>query len=283
MMNVAKKPRKSKKYIFVLNNINVEKIKQKYGITIISNLTNNEQPLNTTKLSELNDITNSGISNETISFLDETKRLFQCNISMIDFSTSKDIKTLKYNCFWDRHSFNTEPIGCPIRYVSNKGVKSYFSEISKDKYLIKENITYHKKKLLNSQQNFVFIPIKSNSSRITIDENEYYETDGIFCSFNCCQAFINENKHNPLYEQSTFLLNKIFNEYIKSMSKDKDQKIKKIVPAAHWRLLLQYGGDKTILEFRETFNKNEYILHDTVFLRNKFKPVATLFEEKINF
>ena len=54
-MNVAKKPRKSKKYIFVLNNINVEKIKQKYGITIISNLTNNEQPLNTTKLSELNE------------------------------------------------------------------------------------------------------------------------------------------------------------------------------------------------------------------------------------
>jgi len=68
MMNVTKKPRKSKKYIFVLHNINVEKIKQKYGITIVSNLTNNEQPLNTTKLSELNDITNSGISNETISF-----------------------------------------------------------------------------------------------------------------------------------------------------------------------------------------------------------------------
>ena len=79
-----------------------------------------------------------------------------------------------------------------------------------EKYLIKENITEHKKHLLNSQENFVFIPIKSNFSRITVDENEYYETDGIFCSFNCCQAFINENKHNPLYEHSTFLLNKIF-------------------------------------------------------------------------
>ena len=135
-MNNIKKPRKSKKYIFILKSINSEKVDQKYGISIVSNLTSNDdQPINTTKLSELNDIGNQP---ETISFLDETKRLFQCNISMIDLFNGENVKNFnKYNCFWCRHAFDTEPIGCPIRYVSNKGIKTYFSEISKDKYTIK--------------------------------------------------------------------------------------------------------------------------------------------------
>jgi hypothetical protein len=288
-MNNIKKPRKSKKYIFILKGINSEQIDQKYGISIVSNLTNNdEQPVNTTKLTELNDIYSNN-QPESISFLDETKRLYQCNVSMIDFCRGENIKNWKYNCFWCRHSFQSEPIGCPIRYVSNKGIKTYFSEISKDKYTIKENITEHKKNLLGIQQNFIFIPIKTNNSSIEIEENEFYYTDGIFCSFNCCKAFINENKHNSLYEHSNFLLTKIYNEFLGKINKDsmsvKKEKdgIKNINPSPHWRLLVEYGGNLTIKEFRENFNKTQYEFHDTVSFRTKFKPLATLFEEKINF
>ena len=283
---ISKKPRKSKKYIFVLKNINVEKIDQKYGISIVSNLLNsNEQPINTTKLTELNELYSSS-HQETISFLDETKRHYQCNVSMIDFHTSRTIKNVKYNCFWCRHPFNSTPIGCPVKYISNKGVKTYYSEISKDKYIIKENITEHKKNSLKSDQNFIFIPIKSSSnSNVDIHENEYYLTDGIFCSFNCCKSFILDSHHNNFYEHSNFLLVKMYNEIISTNNKNNLNLIKEkkdINPAPNWKLLVEYGGNLTINQFRDTFNKNQYDLHDVVSF-NKLKPLATLFEEKINF
>lgn len=282
---ISKKPRKSKKYIFVLKNINAEKIDQKYGIRIISNLLNsNEQPLNTTKLTELNELY-SNSHQDTISFLDETKRYYQCNISMIDFNTCKSLRNSLYNCFWCRYPFNSTPIGCPIKYVSNKGIKTYYSEISKDKYIIKENITEHKKKSLkSSDQNFIFIPIKSNNnSNVDIQENEYYLTDSVFCSFNCCKAFILDNHHSNLYEHSNFLLIKMYNEILCVKNNNVPLKEKKdINPAPHWKLLIEYGGNLTINQFRDMFNKNQYDFNDVILL-NKFKPLATLFEEKINF
>ena len=50
-MSVVKKTRKSKKYNFVLKNINTDKIDQKYGISIMSNLSqNDEQPVKDNRL-----------------------------------------------------------------------------------------------------------------------------------------------------------------------------------------------------------------------------------------
>ena len=88
-MSVVKKTRKSKKFNFRLKNlINIDKIDQKYGIGgISSNLSqNDDQPINTTKLSELSDIYSNNHP-DSISFLDETKRLYQCYVSMIDFNS----------------------------------------------------------------------------------------------------------------------------------------------------------------------------------------------------
>jgi hypothetical protein len=76
----------------------------------------------------------------------------------------------------------------------------------------------------------------------------------------------------------------MYNEIISSNNK-KNLVIKEkkdINPAPHWKLLVEYGGNLTINQFRDTFNKNQYDLHDIVSF-NKFKPLATLFEEKINF
>ena len=260
--------RKSKKYTFTLKNINTEKIDTKYGITIISNIeTNNERPNNTTNLSELADISNSI---EIVSFLDESKRLYQCNVSMIDFTTKKNCKSLNYHCYWCRHSFNTSPIGCPIKYNSTNAVKTYYSEISKDTYIIKENISKIKKKIIDTVMD-------TEKYSLTLNEKEFYDTDGIFCSFNCCKAFIKENKHNILYEQSENLLVKLYND----INNCSDPNIV-INCAPSWRLLREYGGHLSIQQFRENFNKSSFE-YDGIIRKNIFNPIGSLFEEKIKF
>jgi hypothetical protein len=271
-----KKIRKSRKFIFTLKNINTDQIEQKYGITELTICLENLkiQPSNTTKLTELYDLKQDS-SYDVVSFLDETKRLYKCTISMIDFHTKLEIDNLRYNCFWCHHKFSTKPIGCPIRYVANKAIKKYFSEVSKDNYIIKENVTSNKTKKLNEDDvNTILIPLSSSNASINVEKKEYYETDGIFCSFNCCKAFIQDNKHNNLYENSDFLLNKLYNDMYET-------KNIKIFPAPHWRLLQEYGGNLSLNQFRDNFNKMKYENHGTIL--KLFKPIGMLYEEKMNF
>ena len=101
-MSSIKKPRKSNKYVFTLKNINTDKVDMKYNITLMSNINHNDQPTNTTKLTELN----IDHTMDIISFLDESKRLYQCNISMIDFSSGKDVESFRYKCFLCKNNIN---------------------------------------------------------------------------------------------------------------------------------------------------------------------------------
>lgn len=268
------KTRKSHKYSFTLKNINTEKIDQKYGIVILSNITEFEKPENTTSITELTDKTKD-ISMELVSFLDETKKIYQCMVTMIDFLSNKEIiKAKGYKCFWCRHSFESIPIGCPINYISSKVIKKYHSEVSKDFYTIKENITKYKQKLLQNTDLFT----AKNKSKITICKDAYFLTDGVFCSFNCVKAFIKDNKHNNLYERSDSLLVKLCNEM---NMKDNESII--IMPAPHWRLLKEYGGTMTIDKFRENFNKCTYNYQGCINLSSLYKPVGMLYEEVISF
>lgn len=271
------KKRKSNKYVFTLKGVNTEKVDQKYNITLISNITHiDNQPLNTTKLTELNDNINSKPI-QTISFLDESKKIYQCNVSMIDFKSGKDIENNKYNCFWCRHPFNSIPIGCPISYQSNKITKNYHSEVSKDKYTISENASRFKVELFNKKK-FIFTALKEKNQNVELNiENKYgFICDGVFCSFNCCKAFIKDNKHNRLYEQSELLLIKLYNDITGT---------KNIIinPAPSWRLLEEYGGNLNINQFRENFNKITYEHHGVIKYESIFKPIGFLYEEKINF
>jgi hypothetical protein len=286
---MIRKKRKSSKYIFILKNINTEEVEQKYGITLVSNIsqsTEHQHPENTTKLTELLDINKPNKPLEIISFLNESKQIYQCNISMIDFSSGKEIISLKYKCYWCRHLFNSYPIGCPINYVSSKSIKSYYSEVSKDMYTIKENITRNKSAFYNSDNKnipFNFTVIKDDQNNVlTINKEEYYNCDGVFCSFNCCKAFIKDNKFNSLYDQSDILLNKLFIDIMKYTNPDLSTKAVTINPAPSWRLLEEYGGHLNINEFRENFNKVSYEFHGII--REKiFKPIGHVYEEKINF
>lgn len=259
-----------KKYLFTLNNINTEKVDQRFGITIMSNIDESSQkpPINTTKISELSTSKNTP---EIVSFFDEAKKFHKCTVSMVDFQTQKvlsdDFINL-FDCFWCRNSIprNVYPIGCPIRYISNQVVKNYYSEISKDFYTIKENITGIKLQDLKD----------SHDDRLEVVDKNYYLTDGIFCSFNCCMAYISENKTKSMYVLSEMLLLKMYNDIYLF-------KVPYIEEAPHWRKLKQYGGDLSIEQFRDSFNKIEYKDYGYISDNPKFKSLGVLFEEKLKF
>jgi hypothetical protein len=258
---------------FTLKGINIARVNTTYGIDTgedhgLSD-TETDKPLtNTTRLTDLNPGRGTP---ETISFLDESKRLHTCYVSQIDFTSKMDINLLRYHCFWCRHPFDTRPIGCPIRYVTSQAEKKYHSHISRDTYTIKENVTAKRRKDLGT------IPTAGNNSvELSVKLGEYYETDGVFCSFNCCQAWIDDNKHNRMYDMSAVLLMKMYNTMMGT-------KTVVIAPAPSWRVLEAYGGHLNILKFREGFNKIDYRSHGTTKPIPKFLPTGILFEENIKF
>lgn len=240
---------KSNKYVFSLFGINLEKIDNKYKL---EHSTDN-CPDNTTKIISL--VEKRIDDPESFVFMDESKRTRKCSLTFPKFSSQS-------NCYWDRNPIPKDiiPIGCPINFVPCKAVKSYFSEISKDRYIITEMITEQRKKQLENK----------HDKRITLEEESYYETDGIFCSFNCILAYVNENKSNPLYNYSKILTIKLYNDI-------HNNKINKIIPAPHWKELVEYGGNMTISQFRNSFANSEHTNYGIL----NCKSIAHLFEEQL--
>ena len=75
-----------------------------------------------------------------------------------------------------------------------------------------------------------------------IIKKEYFDVDGVFCSFNCAYAFIKDSKEFIYKDSYTYLLR------LAKMLFDKDIDIK---PALHWRMLSIFGGHMDIEMFRK--------------------------------
>ncbi len=126
------------------------------------------------------------------------------------------------NCWWCRHSFDTNPIGLPIKYT-----------------------------------------------------NESFNTEGIFCSFNCCSAYLNtQNKNDIYYKNSSSLLlllyKQIFNSFPHQM----------IVPQApDWKLLKDYGGTLTIEQYRKSI-PDIVKLTPNYKLKKQMKPIEIIYTDQ---
>ncbi len=127
----------------------------------------------------------------------------------------------KCNCFWDRHPFDTQPVGCPIEYADGK-----------------------------------------------------YTSEGCFCSFNCCMAYIQDNINKPEYAKSRYLLTRMHFEVFG------DPKFL-ITPAPSWKVLDNYGGTWSIEQFRSSLT-NVIVTHKLSTSKLlEYRPVGHIFEEQI--
>lgn len=254
-------PKKSTRYPFVLKGVSLREIDDTYGFAPEGSIGTKICPKNSTKLPEVGGESDTP---EVISFIDEAGYTRICQVSMVDLESGQDPATKYQACFWCRAPLDVAPIGCPIRYVPAQAIKTYHSEVSREVNTIKENITPSQRKLL--QQN------GASDSRTSVTDQDYvYETDGAFCSFNCCQHWIHEHKHDRLYDQSERLLSRIYNELTNSTTGV-------IQKAPHWRQKKEYGGNLDSMEFRESFNRVAYPYHGT-----HFRPMGFLYEERIHF
>lgn len=235
------------KLFFIIDGINVKDIELKYE------LYDDDSISGVTKTTRLSDLTNQPSQNN-ITFLGTSKQIHRCNVSMIDFSSKSDVSMLKYHCFWCKNPFNDVPIGCPISHKPSKLCKKYVSIINQNEYEILE-------------------PAMS----IPVDDNSYYQTDGVFCSFNCCVAYTNDNKKNPTYYNSDMLLLKMYNEMF-------EHQVTEIPMAPHWRTITQYGGHMSIIEFRQSFDKVEYQNHGNLMdISKKMSSISVLYEPTLKF
>lgn len=257
----------TKKRTFLLKNINISEIIQKFKLTDIDLTTNqtSNQCNNNTFLPLITHISHI-IEKEpemAFSFYDEKKRQEKCLVTMIDHLSFQKLNEYSFekNCFWCRHSIKTTPIGCPIKYVNSIVEKSYVSNLTNEKYYMNEHITHKKisENILNLDENKNLL------------EKNYYLVDGFFCSFNCVAAFIQDNKKTPLYNESYSLLKCLYYDLMNTQ-------IKKLQPAPHWRLLKIYGGHMTIEEFRNLFKfpSPEFIF--TITDKSCLKPISNVYK-----
>lgn len=189
--------------------------------------------VNPTKLDAVYNLTNLANLTNTA----PTTTVPPTNIENLEIVSSDKITTTtqhpnQYWCFWDRHEFQHQPIQCPISYgsaiITNKCISHQTSDVY---YIYNEMPDTYKKNV-------------KNLDPIVDYKKSYYETDGVFCSFECCKAFIEDNVLDPKYSDSMFLLNKMYMDMYGIPPKN-------LKTAPHWRLLKEYGGNFDIDLFRQ--------------------------------
>ena len=117
-----------------------------------------------------------------------------------------DIPNRATHCIWDKHPITdwTSTVGCPIRYNPTEVI-----ETKNSTYVIKDRIPSDEA----HRYDFVHKPHE-------------YECEGVFCSVECCKAYIVENRsNNDLYDNAVSLLMQMC------------EITSKIHPASHWRTI----------------------------------------------
>lgn len=252
-----------------IKNVDIEHVDRKYNFIAFDNKVPKPDATKT-KITEIQK-NNTVRKVDGFSYIDEAKKERICYVTMRHFST-KDILpefSNRLNCYWCKHPFSSRVLGCPIEYKCSMIYKKYYSEITKNNYCLQESLT-EKQNSLNKNC------MENEEFHIDFMKNGYYITDGIFCSFNCCVAFIEDNSNNSLYSKSLSLLNKLYFQLFEMEQR--------IVPAPNWRLLKSFGGTLSIQDFRKGFYKVEYIDNSDYIVPSDipmFKSIGMVFEKKI--
>lgn len=127
-------------------------------------------------------------------------------------------------CWHCRNTFDTKPLGCPIKYVTMDG----------------KTVT-----VLNRKKNW----------NLSVDEKGYFIVEGIMCSPHCVKGYIydelaktKKSKYKDSLSLLTLLLVKIYGRVVNDLT---------VAPS--WKLTTKWGGHLTPAEYRLANGKLAYI------------------------
>lgn len=219
-----------------------------------------EESTSTTPLQQLGFTSMHGLfsadSNEqTFSFLDESHKF------VLTMQDSVKQQVLRGSvCFWCHHGFGTAPIGVPLTYRHPHLTRAFTSNNTRETYTLKHQIT---------RQTLAEIEPETAPSKCV------YETEGVFCSFQCALAYVHEHSAHPRMLHAEFLLRKMRNDAFGGACADKPLR-----PAPHWTLIDCYGGPLTIDAFRASTEHYRYAqLDQTLVMHPMQMPRGQLFEQ----
>lgn len=224
-----------KHHYILLKGVCAQEIDQKYGFHEKENI-----QVQRTHITDLPESKKKSTGNYVL--LDEAKKDHNFILSMKNLLDQWVPSKTDIHCFWCRHPFDTVPIGCPIQYVPQRLEKKIPCDHKED-VIIRENVS-----------KYTFKQIQTNLHNSFINNECYFRVDGIFCSFPCCLAFIQEVDNDTLYHQSESLLRLMHKHCFPDSSV-------KLSPAPSWRLLSNYGGELDICQFRDSFLNTDFINH----------------------
>jgi len=149
-------------------------------------------------------------------------------------------------------TYNTHPIGCPIKY--NKNLNN------------KDDIRYQRIVKFLSDNN------------LPTDSNDFFETEYMFCTWPCLKSYIFDcmakNPHSHKYKNSLSYMTLMYKK-IHGITG-----VPPIIPSAGpLSILEKYGGHMTIEEYRSSFGILEY--NETVNIRRPYMFSCSAYIEEI--
>ena len=253
--STTKKKAGSEELTFTLKNIDVAKIDK--------NFMNEMKTLETTDLifdiddekgTSLEKLGISSLKKEPMTTIVEKEKIkLQTFTTMIDYTTKKRLPSkTDIPCFGCHRKFSTIPIGVPIEY--HPSVYTSKNDSSRSR-----NITISERQELEKDD--------SNSIKVL----EYFDTDGVVCSFNCIYSVIDDD--NPLYKKTRSLVPMMYKSIFGTYPKEK------ILKSPSWRLREEYGGPLTDEEFVANLQTIQFTdMNQVSRVLNSMNPVGRVFK-----
>ncbi len=174
----------------------------------------------------------------SLTFLDPNKKTRKWVVTMRDHLSKvllPPVLPKEVKCHWCHRFFRDNPLGCPLRIVTENKTEMYYSYSNKRDML-----------------------------RCTEGEEYYCLTSGLLCGWECVLGFALSVKHLSTYRESVALTFQLFENARRVGGSGESEEVV-LQPAAHYTVLEEYGGPVSRAEYTSTHHrysrvKNSYVL-----------------------
>jgi hypothetical protein len=182
------------------------------------------------------------------------KKKIHSYLSLMDIVNGKKIpESTNIPCHGCRRKFTSQPLGIPIDFHPS--------------YYVSKNDPTKIKRLTTRERDILSEDPENNI--VTMD---YFDTEGIVCSFNCIISCI-EDSPSPVYKKTPYLITMM---YKMIFGKYPDQKICK---SPSWKLRDEYGGPLSDDEFERSLQTIQFTdTHQCRMVQMVTNPVSRIFE-----